>query len=188
MVQSNGDKLMSELRNNYRNIAGQTRRTVVRYLTDDGTGITGDRNILGDYSIVSKDFWIQPPSDELWIVREVGGVVDGIATSQPGSYGSINGGLTNGLRFFIELNGFELDATGSSNYKTNEDLVSNGTRFVALKNELDRFYLPTIVGTDTLVLNGETNDKFIVRVNDDFTMLTTHNLYVHAENYGPRGR
>lgn len=182
---------MSSLRDSYRNIVRPDGVTVVRNLTDDGTGVTGEKEVIGDYSITPKDFYIQPPGDELWVIREVGGVINGINNAALADYGAITGGLTNGLKFFLETNGQEVDITASSNHKTNADLLSNGNRGFILdyggNQKLDQFYLPTLLNTDTIVLDGSKNMKFIMRANDDFTALDAHVFYIHADNKGVKG-
>ena len=181
---------MSSLKNSYRNIINGKGVTIVRHLTDDGTGITGIKDILGNYSITSKDFYVQPPGDQLWIIREVGGIINGVNNAQLVDYGSIAGGLTNGLKFFLEIDGFEIDITASSNHKNNGDLLANGNRGQTLDyagtKKIDQFYLPTLLNTDTIILDGARNAKFIMRASDDFTTLEAHVLYIHAENKGNR--
>ena len=182
---------MSSLRNNYRNIVNPTGVTIVRNLTDDGTGITGLKDIIGDYSVTPKDFYIQPPADQKWIIREVGGVINGINNADLIDYGSIAGGLINGLKFFLEVDGQEVDITASSNHKNNADLLANGNRGYELEytgqNKIDQFYLPTLDGTDTIVLDGARNMKFIMRANDNFTALDAHVFFIHADNKGTKG-
>ena len=112
---------MSSLRNNYHRVALPTPANRVRRLTDDGTGITGIRNMNGDYSVTPKDFWIQPPAGAFWVLQEIGTVIDGVANGQLADYGDIAGGLTNGIKFFLEVDGFEIDITGSSNFKNKVD-------------------------------------------------------------------
>ena len=181
---------MSSLREAYRRIIDKNGTTIVRHLTDDGTGITGLKDIIADYSVTPKDFYVQPPGDQLWIIREVGGIINGINNAGLGDYGAIGGGLTNGLRFFLEIEGVEFDITASSNHKNNADLLANGNRGVSLdyggNQKLDQFYLPTLLDTDTIILDGARNMKFIMRANDDFTVLVAHILYIHAENKGNR--
>lgn len=182
---------MSSLSENYRSVVNPTGVTVVRNLTDDGTGITGSKDVTGDYSGVAKDFWIQPPGDQLWVIREVGGIINGINNAALSDYGAIIGGLTNGLKFFLEVDGQEFDITASSNHKNNADLLANGNRGFILdyggNQKLDQFYLPTLLNTDTINLDGSRNMKFILRANDNFTALAAHIFYIHADNKGPRG-
>lgn len=182
---------MSSLRSNYRSIVNPVGRTVVRNLTDDGTGISGVRDILGNYSVTPKDFYIQPPSDEKWIIREVGGIVNGINNANLDDYGSVSGGLINGLRFFLETDGQEIELTASSNHKNNADLLANGNIGYDLEyisqNRIDQFRLPTLSGTDTVVLDGSRNMKFIMRANDNFTGLIAHRFFIHADNKGSKG-
>tara|TARA_R110000851_G_scaffold96792_2_gene209923 strand:+ start:10663 stop:11214 length:552 start_codon:yes stop_codon:yes gene_type:complete len=182
---------MSSLRNNYRNIVNPVGVTVVRNLTDDGTGITGSKDILGDYSVTPKDFYIQPSGDQLWIIREVGGIINGVNNAALIDYGAIAGGLTNGLRFFLEVDGQEIEVTASSNHKNNADLLANGNRGYELEyagqSKIDQFYLPTLIDTDTLVLDGAKNMKFILRANDNFTGLEAHSFYISADNKGAKG-
>jgi hypothetical protein len=180
---------MSSLKNKYRSVVKPVGVTVVRNLTDDGTGITGSKDVTGDYSATPKDFWVQPPGDQLWIIREVGGTVNGINNASLDDYGAIVDGLTNGLKFFLEIDGQEINITASSNHKNNADLLSNGNRGYMLdyggNSKLDQFYLPALLDTDTITLDGNRNMKFILRANDDFTTLEAHTFYLHADNKGP---
>lgn len=181
---------MSSLRNSYREIAGRPVPTIVRYLTDDGTGITGNRNITGDYSVTPQDFWIAPPTTQKWIVERIGGVINGINNAELNDYGVIPGGLVNGLKFFLGIGLIEIDITASSNHKANADLLANGNVHETLdyvgQNKIDQFYLPTVAGTDTIVLDGARAMKLIMRANDNFTLLERHTFFVHFRNLGQK--
>lgn len=179
---------MSSLQQSYREIAGRASTTTVRYLTDDGTGITGNRNATGNYSVTPQDFFVGPPGSEVWIVKRIGGVISGLNNASLADYGSISGGLTQGLRFFLEVAGQEIDITASSNHKTNVDLLANGNVGYELNyggnDKLDQFFLPTIADTDTIRLDGRLNMKLILRLNDDFSALANHTFFAHFENLG----
>lgn len=135
--------------------------------------------------------YIQPPGDQKWIIEEVGGIINGVNNAQLGDYGALSGGLTNGLKFFLDIDGMEIDITASSNHKNNGDLLANGNRGYALEyagtQKIDQFYLPTLLDTETIVLDGSRNMKFIMRANDNFSTLDVHTLYIHARNLGNRG-
>lgn len=183
---------MSSLRNNYPKVALITPTNRVRRLTDNGTGVTGISNMNGDYSLTPKDFWIEPPIGSYWILQEVGLVINGVANGQLTDYGDVSGGLTNGVKFFLEINGQEIDVTGSSNFKNNSDIVSNGGRFNGMEfggsKRLDSIWFPQIPDTEVITLDGDKNMKFIVRLNDNFTSLLKHGFYIRAEDYGQKSR
>ena len=183
---------MGYLRDNYRGVAVPPAANRVRRLTDDGTGVTGASKIIGDYSVTPKDFWIQPPAGAIWIIQEVGSVIEGVSNGSLNDYGDISGGLTNGIRFFLEDEGTETDITGSSNFKMNSDLLSNGARVESLEyggtKRVDSIYFPQIPDTEIVRLDGDRNMKFIVRLNDDFTDLVVHGYYIRADDLGQRGR
>lgn len=183
---------MSSLRNNYPKVSLTTPTNRVRRLTDDGTGVTGISNMIGNYSVTPKVFWIQPPIGVLWTLQEVGLVVNGVANGQLADYGSIAGGLTNGIKFFLEIDGQEIDVTGSSNFKTNSDIVSNGGRFNGMEfggsKRLDSIWFPQLPDTEVVVLDGDKNMKFGIRLNDNFTTLIQHGFYIRAEDYGQKSR
>lgn len=179
---------MSSLRNVYRNLTSPEGQMLTRFLSDDGSGVTGNRDITGDYSSVPMDFYIQPPNDHLWYVREIGGVVSAPNNAALIDYGSVVGGLTTGLRFFVETDGQEIEVTGSSNYKSNADLLSNGNSGFILdygsNQKLNKFFLSSLTDTSSVRLDGAKNMKLIVRVNDNFTALEAHSLYVHIDSRG----
>lgn len=183
---------MSSLRNSYYKIANVTPLNRVRRLTDDGTGITGEKNMNGDYSVTPKDFWIQPPAGAYWILQEVGVVVDGVANGQLADYGDVGGGLTEGIKFFLEIDGVEIDITASSNFKNNADVLSNGARFNGMgfggNQRLDSIWFPQIPDSEAIILDGDLDMKFIVRLNDDFTPLTEHGFYIKAQDFGQKAR
>ena len=78
---------MSSLRNNYYRIASPTPTNRVRRLTDDGTGLTGIHKIIDDYSVTPKDFWIQPPIGNYWVIQEIGLIINRQGTANIDDYG-----------------------------------------------------------------------------------------------------
>jgi len=141
----------------------------------DGTGTI---NILADLSLSSTDFYIEPPAGQFYdIKRLIGFVVDaGIQVEDYGANGTV---LANGIKLIHEVNTVETELTYI-------DIISlyhwyqlcPSSKIVATGGD-DVFVVCIDFGialNSTIRLDGDTNDKLILRCVDDFTHLTAHNF------------
>ncbi len=153
-------------------------RPLIAMLTEDGEpGSLCD--IIADYSAAPKDFWVGAPQG---VVYEVVGVTLCLTVENARDknyYGEVNGGLTNGVQFVFKRGTEETILNPHGSVKSNRDLVVAGWRsyntefngnqdlFTFDFRFRDRFGVP-------LFLYGDAEDKFIVRVQDNFTSQDTH--------------
>lgn len=180
---------MSSLRNSYRQIANPEPGPVLRPMTD--TGLLGGLDEMNsNFTGQSKKFWVEPNSTDDWRIASFSIVLSSTGSQNRTDYGSIPGGLTIGIDFFIEQDGIETIITQGNPLKTNQDLLRNGRdfglfNFAAADDSIfaqDNF-LDFSMG---FILKGSTNDKFGVIINDNLSGLTQHQVFVKAADLGPR--
>ena len=180
---------MSSLKNNYYKISGETNNPASRAMTDDGT-ISGNDEIIGDYSVTEGRFWIQPPADEDWLVAGFTIAVSDAGNKARTDYGAITGGLTNGVNFFVEQEGVEIVVTQGNPIKDNQGLVRNGREFqlIDFDGQDDTIFTSDLLlaYSDGFVLRGGLSEKFGVLLNDDFTSLTQHQVFTKLSVLGKR--
>ncbi|MFA6060723.1 MAG: hypothetical protein WC756_21180 [Taibaiella sp.] len=147
-----------------------------KFLTTSGDGL-GTYNLNGNYAAAPTDFYYKATSQydihSLLIV-----ITDGAKFNQP-DYGAITGGVTNGVKLFVRPAGSAADIALLSGVavKQNHEWLSlthdtNITSFEGLPQTLMvNFNIVTDYGKPITLGIG---DKFIVRLNDDFTGLISH--------------
>lgn len=176
---------MSSLRDSYSMISGN-RGFILRSATDNGI-VGGDDKANVNGSIIPVKFWVQPEINEIFEL--VFASIEISDSGNPGldDYGSIVGPLTNGIQFFVEVNGFEV--TFGEPIKSNRELVNLGPISQQLSfsgstkitthsfNILD--HAPQ---TAAVKLNGSTNDKFGFIVQDNLLSLLEHTLTIKGSS------
>lgn len=150
---------------------------VIRPLTVNGD-TTGTFNAIGNYSVTSQDFYYEVPAGSDFLFSQLTiSLSTASGTFNQVDYGSIAGGITNGLKIFLRLAGNEIQILASQVIKTNAD-------FYVLTFNVEK---SIFAGTpQTLVAAFDLNkdygaplvleafDRIIVRCNDDFTSLSSH--------------
>lgn len=148
------------------------------HFLDTNGNQTGSIDATGDYSVTPETFFIQPPSDEIYILHRMIGAVHDNGNFASSTYGA-GLALTNGVVIKIKRNGVDLiDLTNGHPIKTNGSFpdycydvdISN---FTGNDNFLHFRWTFSRAG-EPLVLNGSSSDTFEVILNDDFTFLTEH--------------
>lgn len=147
----------------------------IQKLTDTGFETAGvTTNFNADYSVTSEDAFIQTfPGLILRIDAIVIAITDS-GTFAESDYGNIVGGLTNGLQTVVEINGVEItnaEATISSN---SELFTVDSQAQIVQYSANDRTLVARFNLSSPVILNGNTADKFILRLSDDMTGLTIH--------------
>lgn len=153
-----------------------TRPMISQFLDSLGTGL-GVVNIVADFSGASTDFWIEPPAGEVWHINRLMAKIQGSGTFRPEWYGP-TAALTNGIQIIHQRNGIENNLTGQLP-------IRNAGEFAAYLFDLklhdfgsgDKFITTRWSFSESgviLRLDGDTNDKLIVRVNDNLTTLSGH--------------
>lgn len=153
------------------------------YLDTNGNQ-TGTENAIGNYASGQK-FYIEPESDEVIRLARLILTIGDTAIDNADEYGSI-AAVSNGVSFWLENNGTRRRIDGNESitnngqylklmYDFNCDLssIANGVDYCA-----GRWTFQTS-GT-LLRLDGATNDKFIVQLNDSFVGLAEHYFLVQG--------
>ncbi len=169
---------MSSLRKNYSKVSGTEVSSFLRQATLDGS-LSGnaDSNVNG--SITPVEFWIQPDTNEIFEIAQISLTLSDSGNPSLEDYGSIIGPLSNGVQMFVELNGVKFNF--GTSFKNNKELITLGA------SEYFKETFSSSVETSTHIfnakefakrlgvrLNGKTQDKFGIRVQDDLTGLTSH--------------
>lgn len=180
---------MSSLRNNYSEISEQRRTGLTRGLSEDG--LNTNYNAIGDYSVTPVEFFVQPPVNFDYFISEIILEVADNAQLAQNRYGGIPA-LPIGIEFFVERNGERNTLTEPNFIKTNGELLSrsNGFDIVQFDGGIDAiiYRLDLSLIANPTWLNGDTNDKFGVTLNDDFTALPFHQFSVLGSTQGPKAR
>lgn len=170
---------MSSLRNAYGQVSG-TRGIVLRSATVDGI-IGNDNNAAVNGAITPVKLWVQPLVNQIFkLSLTTVSLSDG---GNPGldDYGSIVGPLPNGIQFFIELKGQEI--LFGPPIESNRELINRApilqeVQFagsIRLRTHTFNLLDHTIA---TVNLDGSTNDKFGIIIQDDLSSLSAHNFTI----------
>lgn len=169
---------MSSLRNTYSQITGTEISILLRSMTKDGDPM-GDADMAVDGSSVPVEFFIRPEAGLQFISS-----ITSIEVSDSGSpvlddYGSITGPLTNGIQFFLDIDGVVTDILAP--IKSNRELLNLApvlTRQDYAGNQsLEIYTFDTRLHSNApVVLNSASGDRFGIRVQDDLSSLIAHSI------------
>lgn len=159
-------------------------------LTVDGDGVTTNLSVNG--STTPVDAFIGPPvAGDLYLTTANVLIADAgsIALNR---FGSIAGGLVNGINFFVETANERLDI--SIGLKTNFDFIRVGTLTVGTGGKTDAYQLAntdpsnddgynpildfTKVSPIGIRLRADTQDKLGICINDDISGVATFNIII----------
>ena len=150
---------------------------VLQNMTDTGLIDGPVVNFNGNYSVTPEDAIYMPPPGFIATVHNIHIAITDTGAFLPTDYGNI-AGLTNGLLPVVEINGVEVVNTESA-VKTNNDLfVTDASAQIVEFASNQRTLIARFDFESGIVLNGNTADKFIFRLSDDFTGLQTHEFVV----------
>lgn len=159
-------------------------------LTVNGDGVTTSLSVDG--SVTPVDAFVGPPiTGDLYLTTANILIADSGAIAL-NKFGSINGGLTNGINFFIESNNERQDM--STGLKTNFDFIRVGTLTVGTGSKNDAYQLSnadpdnddgynpvldfTRVSPQGIRLKAGSLDKLGICINDDLTSVNTFNVVI----------
>lgn len=156
----------------------------INVLTDDGL-IDGDFLATGDYSVTPEDFYFQCPVNAYVEINKIRIVVSDGGSPTRTEYGNLGSALTNGVRaYFKPFSQDEYEVTPSLRpIKSNEDfenIANNLDKIDYATNDDSRDY-EIVLGSPIRLDQG---DAFIIRLNDDFTGLTSHRFIIHGTEVG----
>jgi hypothetical protein len=148
-----------------------------RWLTSTGDGLTGDFNLIGNYSASPTDFYYIAPYR--YFVKSVIISISDDAGFNQSDYGAIPGGLTNGVGFFVRPANSLVDTRliHTVNIKKNYEWLAivervQLTQFKGLPQTIS--IVLDVVDEFGIYFPLNPGDRFIVRLNDDFTGLIAH--------------
>jgi hypothetical protein len=153
-----------------------------RRASTNGDG-TGDTNIIGDYSGAPVDFYIQPAINEIFVITHYTLILCADDSVRLDQYGSLLA-LPNGIQVVIQTLGIPIPIF--TLIKTNRTLFHlcdkgpHTTRLLGGENllHINLDFSGNLSKNNKLF--GSLNDKFIFRVNDNFTGLCEHTLVAYG--------
>ena len=159
-----------------------SRPMISRFADTNGDG-TGTFEAIGNYSGGATDFWIEPPAGEYWHIFRLIVELRDTGSFRAEYYGA-GAALTNGIKIIHEVSAVENDLTAQSSIKNNAQWASycydiNNINFGAGDDFMVARWTFANAGT-ALELFGDTDDKIIVRLNDDFTGLNAHRFLIQG--------
>ena len=162
---------------------------ISQYLDTNGDG-TGTTNANGDYSSALDEFYIEPASDETYLIARIIISVEDTAGMTAEEYGNLGSALTNG----VEIQ--ERDGTGVVTDFTDGVPIKANFQWGALCYDVDIKSWGTTPTNELLVarysfnkfgdgvtVTGELGERLTVRLNDDFTGLISHRFMVQGEKF-----
>lgn len=152
---------------------------LIQKLTDTGFETVGaTTNFNADYSVTSQDAFIQASPGLIVKIIQVNIAITDSGTFADDDYGNIVGGLTNGILTEVELNGVIFTNTAAT-INTNAELfsVDSDAQIVEYSSN-DRTLVSSFVLGTPIILNGNTDDKFRLVLQDDMTGLRLHEFVV----------
>lgn len=159
----------------------QTIFPVIQKLTDTGFETVGaTTNFNGDFSVTSEDAFFQAAPGTRIFIDAVNIAITDSGTFADSDYGNIVGGLTNGISTIVELNGIEI-TNPAATINTNAELFGVDSQGQIIEYSAnDRTLVSRFRFLVPVVLNGNTDDKFILRLDDDMTGLSLHEFTVYG--------
>ena len=153
-----------------------------KFLTTTGVS-TGIFNINQDYSLTQTDVYYL--ADDTYALHSVLATISDNAKFLQSDYGAIAGGLTNGIELFLYSAAldFEIPLMSGAKIKANYDWLAFAadTRLTSFEGNPQtlaiNFNLTEHYGVPLVM---EAGDKFIVRLNDNFSTLV-------SQTFGLRG-
>lgn len=175
---------MSSLKKNYGkivNIRTGSRIPIFRPLSDDGT-LGGLRNMNVDGSVTPQEFYVSPDPNTQFVITGLSVRVTDSGNPAFDDYGNVDGPLTNGVSFFVDMGGMEIQLT--PNIKRNIDWLefgpeisieqfSNSIRFINYTISINSF-------SDGIILDSTNSERFGCRINDDLTGLVDHEIGIQG--------
>lgn len=154
-------------------------------LSTNGDG-TGTYNIVGDYSGAPTDFYYQAPVGVKYYLNAVTVTITDTSKFNVDGFGGL-AALTNGIEMIYSDLGVEHVLLGGRQIKTNGEwpVVTPYVKLIPFANLSGADLLSVTFKLKELyeiplILSGDHDRKFIVRVNDDFTGLVTHQYVLHG--------
>lgn len=148
---------------------------VVRFLANQA----GVADAIGNYSAAVTDFHHDVPAGHAFIVHTMCVQISDNTNFNQLDYGAIVSGLTNGIKFFILSKGVEIPLLSSVVIKHNNDWARvtsdiKLTQWASTPQTLIVNLTPDSRMGLPLTMTSVNSERFIARLNDDFSGLTAH--------------
>ena len=177
---------MSSLRNIHAELTNKPFAPFSETFTLNGDEVT--ENAIGDYSAAPVDFYVAPPVGVIWEMSVIKLEIGDNGAIAHDNYGGIPA-LINGIQFFSEKGGVRTVTTVPP-IKSNSRLITASTHLEVLpfdggvESLIFEFDFSSFA--DSILLNGDTDDKYGVILNDNFSTLVAHHFSVLASTQGVR--
>ncbi len=174
---------MVDLTNNIREIY----QPFYQFLTVDGveTSVFDTNN---DYSVVSEDFYIKPDSADALVLLNFNLYIQDNNKFKANGYGSMDP-LTNGIRM-MKSKGNDLTTNVLSEFTISKNVKTHGdwSQFGAQLNHIDfgvgdDFINVRFKFTMPILVNGKNDELFGLVLNDDFSPLVTHTIFISGVKF-----
>jgi hypothetical protein len=144
---------------------------------------SGTTDALGDHSGAADDYYIQPPSTEVYELARLIIFIQSTTVLASGKYGD-QAALTNGIKVIIENNGTEI-LLNKVAVKTHDDWAgicfnSENLNYGNVAGKSVAIRWSFFKAERNIYLNGANSDKFILRLNDDFSNLVHHRFFMQG--------
>ena len=137
---------------------------------------SSDYNAAQDFSLSAADFSYTATNDLTYITKLKIYIETGTATEHPADrYGTIIGGITNGILINYGLSGGI--TINTEPIKTNGDWLSISSNYLFMNNTTSNVASIFTINFDEITTNGleiNTDEIFSVNLNDDFSTLSQH--------------
>jgi hypothetical protein len=151
-----------------------------RFLTTDNTA-AGPRELTVNGSVTPVRFRFGPPAGQKWGMTNVISAVSDNANFTQTDFGAIPGGLTNGLAVYLNSGGVDVDIFAGQRIRFNYDWATlpatlNLTTWAGPSQTLVANFNTFESSGQYVILNGDTQDKLEVVVQDDLTSLVAFRI------------
>lgn len=147
-----------------------------QYASKDGENLLFNAN--GNYSSTPVYWELRPPSGEVWVICQLMIHIAAAFPMDGGAYGSILGGLTNGIIIGVVRNGIELYSfTGPVPIKKNNTLNSLNPMYPQTQPSYTQTFTTALDFNhfgQWLKLDGAKDEALRITLNDNLTSLQSH--------------
>jgi len=154
---------------------------IFRQMDTVGDG-SGTKNAIGNYAAAAQTFKLTCPIGKAYTINSLMIHVSGPTNFALTGYGSIAGGLANGLTLQISIGGAIVELNATEPIKSNDDWahVSADVNHLTFVGGGDSLAIPFKISDFgvPVVLSG--GDFIQITLHDDFSTLTSHHFIVHG--------
>lgn len=151
----------------------------LRFLDTNGDG-SGISDATGNYSVTPQDFYCQPGENEAFLVDKIIGHYSMAGQITQSGYAA-GPALTNGVDIYVTLRNISRTLTNGHPIINNDDWLHHGfVLYVTTFQGINDSVQVTLDFPRPVPLYGNTNDKFVITLNDNFAFLTDQHFTLHG--------